>query len=134
MQHRFKTESGEYLAVAVPEISYLFSTEIDKSEDWYTLVYMMDNDDVDSGFFGDNTEYTVKIPEGNWEIIGHYPGLTEEQAAGIVDRDAYGGSPLKWYRNYKDRLPPSHATALESFASLMEAENITNNVIILKLI
>lgn len=120
MQHTLKTESGEYLVVDVPDGSYLFSTEIDESEDWYTLVYSTD------GIFGSNTEYTVKIPPGNWEIIGLYPGITEQQMAGIVDKVIYS-SPFSDDVKYKDYLSDHDLpfdTASYSFASLLEANRI----------
>lgn len=114
MQHTLKTESGEYLVVDVPDGSYLFSTEIDESEDWYTLVYSTD------GIFGSNTEYTVKIPPGNWEIIGLYPGITEQQMEGIVEGfELYAYAD---YMHYDNGL--YYYTPAESFASLLEANRI----------
>ena len=58
------------------------------------------------------------------KFVCHWPDCTEEQAAMVVERDFIGGTPLIWYRNYKDRLPPSYSTAKESIASLMEREKI----------
>lgn len=126
MQHRFKTERGEFLAVAVPDDASGLSVEIEPSEDWYRLTFCLKNDDEDSGFFGDDVEYDISIPKGDWQIIGPYPGIKEEQAASIVDK-IIDNSPFSDDVKFKDYLAEQDLPfdyALPSFASLMEAERI----------
>ena len=71
----------------------------------------------------------IKLPKGDWQLLGIYPELTEEQAKMVVesheipflehtfcypDYSVYGKTGFKAFD-----------TALESFQSLMERENIT---------
>lgn len=111
MQHTLKTESGEYLVVDVPETlykSYIYSVGASK----YLCAYYQSNE---------NWKYKdFYLPPGNWEIIGLYPGITEEQMAGIVE--GFEGYAYADYMRYENGL--YYYTALESFASLLEANRI----------
>mgnify|MGYP006378020631 CR=1 FL=1 len=72
--------------------------------------------------FGKEYEYIKLV--GNYELLGIYPELTEDMAHSLVEHTFDGN--LKKYFNYKKGYY-SHSlfTALESFQSLMERENIT---------
>ena len=112
MQHTLKTESGECLVVDVPETlykSYIYYVGASK----YLCAYYQSNE---------NWKYKdFYLPPGNWEIIGLYPGITEEQAKGIVDKvsnEFYVG-----YKDYRKEISAFHS-ASESFASLLEANRI----------
>ena len=64
----------------------------------------------------------IKLPKGEWQLLGIHPELTEEMAKMVVDLPqyehyfnySYKNAAFKWLR-----------TAKESFQSLMERENIT---------
>lgn len=106
MQHTLKTESGEYEIRSCPA-----STRFIRK--------------VDGGIMYDHTEgceigcsKSVFIG-GNWEIIGLYPGLSEEQMAGILDED----KDCIGYVDYRNSFNYFHK-ASESFASLLEANRI----------
>ena len=64
-----------------------------------------------------------------WHLLGIYPGLTEEQAISIVesgDKEPSSDRYVNGYRNYLYEETDFWCdTALESFQSLMERENIT---------
>lgn len=59
------------------------------------------------------------IPKGDWQLLGIYPELTEEQSKSVVE-SYYGGTK---FHNYIGDMMLD--TAKESFQSLMERENIT---------
>lgn len=111
MQNTLKTESGEYLVVDVPETlykSYIYSVGASK----YLCAYYQSNE---------NWKYKdFYLPPGNYEIIGIYPGITEEQMAGIVE--GFEGYAYADYMRYENGL--YYYTAAESFASLLEANRI----------
>lgn len=116
MQHRFKTESGEYLAVAVQDDATQFMIDTvwpDVHESIECLFFSRKDEPL---FYNENK--CIILPDGQYEIIGPYPGLTEEQATEVVNR-AY--DPEYWENYHKSTYCVS---ALESFASLMEAERL----------
>lgn len=69
------------------------------------------------------------LPSGNWQILGRANEITEEQAKEIVK--CTGKTIYKDYANSYMGLSMSVFTALESFQSLLTANNITENQLIL---
>jgi hypothetical protein len=109
MQHTLKTESGEYLVVDVPE----GSENIKMSEDHIGRSWL----EYPNSYGCEK----IPLPVGNYEIIGLHPGITEEQAAGIVEKmsnEFYIG-----YKDYRKEISAFHS-ALESLDSLLEANRI----------
>ena len=72
--------------------------------------------------FGKEYEYIKLV--GDWQLLGIYPELTEEQAKMVVE-----ANEIDEYKSYKEHFTNpyffGYKTALESFQSLMERENIT---------
>lgn len=69
--------------------------------------------------------HALPLPDGNYKLIGLYPGMSEEQAAGIVENiSSFGKHGIYKYRNYQDRPDVLLRSALESFASKMAAEKL----------
>ena len=65
---------------------------------------------------------TIVIPDGDWQLLGIYPELTEEMAKMVVERLFFAeAKPYPYYVNYTDETYYC-GTALESFQSLMERE------------
>lgn len=72
----------------------------------------------------------IKLPPGNYEYVGVWPGLTEEQARICLDviRDSvYKDCPAHITHYEFDHYPP-----LESFNSRMESLRVTGKVAVLK--
>lgn len=66
--------------------------------------------------------YIIDLPTGEWELLGLYPGLTEEQAARVVGTMELAGKIGFFdYGSLPDITFP-FSTALESFATLMQRE------------
>ena len=66
----------------------------------------------------------IPIPKGNYKFSGIYPELTEEQAKMVVDYGFCSTNGCELFECYTDEESVC-STALESFQSLMERENIT---------
>lgn len=117
MTHTFSINNRNFLAVAVPgETSDISINRYQDDFDKFYLHFDLPKDA--KGFINyDN----VELPPGQWKIIGLYPGMTEEMAAGIMPMmgDRYLDYS-KEYNSYKDML----VSALESFASKMAAEKL----------
>lgn len=65
----------------------------------------------------------VKIPKGNWQLIGKLSELTEEQAKGLVESIEIPFAPDEiCYPDYSVTGFKGLDTALESFHSAIEAE------------
>lgn len=60
----------------------------------------------------------------DWQLIGVYPELTEEMAKMVVDYGFCSTNGCELFECYTDEESVC-STALESFKSLMERENIT---------
>lgn len=64
----------------------------------------------------------VRLPKGDWQLLGIYPELTEEQTNVIMENEKIGsGVFFLGYINFLDGLA-YFDRALESFQSLMERE------------
>ena len=87
------------------------------------------------GMMGDNLRVEFVRKDGStwdynwgkyvgWQLLGIYPELTEEMAKIVVEANEIGE-----YKSYKEHFTNpyffGYKTALESFQSLMERENIT---------
>lgn len=75
-------------------------------------------------------EHIANLKKGSYELLGIYPGLTEDQAARVVEavyhprfENPDEGDVLIGYVNYSAEEPLMH-TALESFATLMQRERL----------
>ena len=66
---------------------------------------------------------TIVIPKGDWQLVGIYPELTEEQAKMVVDYGFCSTNGCELFECYTDEESVC-STAKESFQSLMERENI----------
>lgn len=64
---------------------------------------------------------TTKLPEGNWQLLGRLPEITEDQAGKIVDSVAYDESRTL-YSNYVNKRWT--AFALNSIFSLLQANEV----------
>lgn len=102
MQHTFKTEKGEFLAVAIPK-----------------------SDDMDMLIVGEYILFRgvkIHIPENGFGIQLLWPDCTEEKASMIVEK-----MTIDKFRNYKiesQYVEYLCHSAKESLASLMEREKI----------
>jgi len=68
-------------------------------------------------------EIMLKLPPGNWQIVGRLSEVTESEAAGMVDSDDQYGVTM--YRNYKTTGMPyfdEQITAIEALESAIVAE------------
>lgn len=97
-----------------------------------------------TGFIGDELEYIrmdiplhsiIKIPEGNWRILGKANELTEEQWKEVVPeihKGAYVNCDKKT-RSWKDYNWDFYTdTATESGASLLKFHELENPLILIK--
>ena len=74
------------------------------------LYFRTDDKEYEDGYI------SVGIPQGDWQLLGIYPELTEEQSKSVVE-SYYGGTK---FHNYIGDMMLD--TAKESFQSLMERE------------
>lgn len=73
--------------------------------------------------------YHIKLPPGQWSIVGWSDELTEEQCENIVDVSVKQGS----YISFVDyEFVDFYHTATESFASLLRSHGITDRAFIIK--
>lgn len=111
------TINGRVLGIVdVPEDAYGFSLYIDG-------LYWL----VDRGTLWGELHSMTK---GNWSILGRLNDITEEQAAGIVERFHNG------YRDYDipdNRMAASLLKATESLQSFFQSHGIKGNPLILLL-
>lgn len=121
-----------YFAVQVPEGAHCIELEIDKDEDWYMLTYFENNDDEESGFYGEPVQYDIEILPGQWQIVCTSKECTEGEASQIVEGvDSEGRGMI--YINYNNGMyvfknPSSSLRTLLTSSGC----DITNNYIILK--
>ena len=64
-----KLQNGLW-AVSVPENSYQPELNIEHEDEWYVLEFYHDNDDEESGFYGECVQYDVHLNPGDYEILG----------------------------------------------------------------
>lgn len=104
MTHTFSINNRNFLAVPVPDGSNSHMLGLHKD---ILLFYKGEWDQI-------------SLPPGQWKLIGLYPGMSEEQAAGIVEMftDQSG-----YYQDY-ERPKYGYELAVQSFASKMSAEKI----------
>lgn len=127
------TTKGTFLFVQVPDGAYEFSTEIDFMEDWYQIIYHRDIDDEESGFYGECYQDNIELPQGNWQFINTCKDISEEQAKEVVDESIHTGL----FGHYVKGIPLNtycYKTASEAFQSLLQANEIPENSVVLKLI
>lgn len=108
------TDKCKLLAVMVPEYGWDFRV------DYGNRVVL--------SFACINEPDAIKLPEGNWQILGLSTELTEEQWSEIVK---YVGLPWCAYKDYRSNSN-WFSTAKESGLSLLEANQITEPTLILK--
>lgn len=113
MQHEFQINNRTFLAVAVPENATDFSltSHVDgllfyASGKWHQIDF---------------------APKTKWRLIGLYPGMSEEVAAGIVPCKNFADDEilyLKYAENGQVYASDFCDTATESLASKMLAEGL----------
>lgn len=116
MQKEIQLTDKTLLVVGLPKVLYV---ELEKTNNT-KLLGLKENRQC---------YFCEELPKGDWQLLGIYPELTEEQAKMVVesheipflehtfcypDYSVYGKTGFKAFD-----------TALESFQSLMERENIT---------
>ena len=118
MQTQFENSGVKYLAVGVPEGTYDFEVKIGA---------MLFSSLVGYDKYG-TMKYVERLPKSNWEILGTYPGLSEEICAGMVELlDSYdsedGKRTINVFKNYnsKYKFETGFISSTESFASFMES-------------
>ena len=69
----------------------------------------------------------IKLPKGEWQLLGIYPELTEEQASRVIEKHKVAKDKYRDFTKtyFNSEWLWTYKTALESFQSLMERENIT---------
>lgn len=92
-------------------------------------------------FTGNNRWVTdIGLPSGNWQILGRLNETTDDQAKGIVEFRFGNQSEMlePGYINYNpsrngwgEKYIQNFDTALESFHSLMQANGVTGDELIL---
>lgn len=117
MTHEFTINNRSFLTVSVPEESVEHEVLNDGSLMWkYGIGYE-----------------AIDLPEGNYKLIGLYPGMSEEQAASIVEDCPHYAKcwknycPKSDFKNWDSAIFNPNVscwTALESFASKMAAEKL----------
>lgn len=116
MQKEIQLTDKTLLVVSVPEGARSFKVCSFANDGSKELFY-------NSTFMGfPNVRGFTNLGKFDWQLLGIYPELTEEQAKMVVDLPqyehyfnySYKNAAFKWLR-----------TAKESFQSLMERENIT---------
>lgn len=111
MQHKINLNGKTLLFVGLPKATYI--AFIDKNE----LIVRM-------GYEFHQEQNEINLPQGDWQLIGIYPELTEEMAKMVVEGGFCSTNGINLYQDYS-KEDGTHSTALESFQSLMERENIT---------
>jgi len=116
-----KTSKGEFLAELLPDDAY--DIDLINNELYFRS---------DFGDFKGVRKFRQLDIEGNYEIIGLLSEITEEQAKEIVV--SYDDTQDLYYPDYNANEFFSLFTALESFNSLMQANEIdlNTNQLILK--
>lgn len=119
-----KTTKGEILAVQVSEGASVISLNVPMDILSYSI---------------NGIPNLIDLPSNNWQLIAPLSEVTEEQAKMMVEAKhnlKYADrNDLTGYRSYgklhTDGKPYWLATALDSFKSLMQANGVTGNPIIL---
>jgi hypothetical protein len=122
---KFTTQSGEYLAVGVPDGA---TEEIDLIAE-NEIAFRIKNPDEDSRPDDFISKY-ISLPDGHYTLIATTP-LTEEQAEEIVSNNGMG-----CYDNYRLKKDNKYTctTALQSFNCLLHTAGIKGRVAILKVL
>lgn len=110
------------IAVDVPEDAYGFQIPYNLSILGYQLPPLRAN-------------FSIDIPEGNWEILGRPEEMEEEQAQKIIEEPKLG-----YYKNYEDKRAYDEfiwldifiiRTAIKSFQSLLKSKNLNPESVII---
>ena len=124
MKHKITTHKGDTLLLIENSLNY----KTFKIVSYFTAgVYLMEMDTKSLN------HYKWSLPKGEYEIVGTTPTLTELQANDLVEYFELESV----YKNYNPKSIDDYwkfNTALESFYSLLEANNIdtTKNYCLLK--
>lgn len=138
IQHEHKNNGQTFLFVEVPHLSANFRTNMGylifdsergvtdrEMSNPGTLLRALSN-------YPEAKKGGVKIPDGNWAVVGQGCYLTEEQAAEIVDatwqyKESANGvfekQHVSWFKDYDPEAAPYDPcfTATESLSSLLRS-------------
>jgi len=118
-QQSFKIGNKEYLVLDIPKETMDIELDYDNNILLYNHLSFNENE---CGYYD--------LPSGQWSIIGTIPGITEDEAAKIVEYIEHPPiyQPNRLYRDYQINfeMPDccNYITALESLSSLMRSLGI----------
>lgn len=115
MQVKINTTKGEILAVQVPEGASVISLNVAMDILSYSI---------------NGIPNLIDLPSNNWQLIAPLSEVTEDQAKMMVD-DISIGMYVDYTVNAEFGKKRRFDTALDSFKSLMKANEVTGNPIIL---
>lgn len=118
-QKTITTDKATLLVVEVPEGAHSVRVCKHIRDGIHYLLY-------DGGI---NTAYKEYLPDGNWQLIGRIPDITEEQAERIVSSRIKGGGLIsypkqKCFKDYKNGGYPKGLTSLYSLKTLLQANEV----------